>query len=172
MFIRREKPADAEGIRAVHASAFAAIVEPGSTPVEVGLVDSLRDNDAWLPELAFVALNGEELIGHVICTRGHVAGKPALALGPIGVRAQQQRTGVGSALMYTVLGAADALGEPIVVLLGHTEYYPRFGFRLAAEFGITPPVPEWGPNFMARALTAYRPSIRGEFAYSEPFTNL
>jgi len=45
----------------------------------------------------------------------------------------------------------------------------RFGFRLAAEYGITAPVDAWTPHFQVRTLTGYRPSIRGRFAYAEPF---
>ncbi|HTR95535.1 MAG TPA: hypothetical protein VMI73_27700 [Trebonia sp.] len=71
--------------------------------------------------------------------------------------------------MHAVLGAADALGEPLVVLLGSTEYYPRFGFRPAREYGITPQRPEWEPHFQVRTLAAYDPSLRGAFAYPEPF---
>jgi putative acetyltransferase len=85
------------------------------------------------------------------------------------VHPARQLRGVGTALMHAVLGAADALGEPLVVLLGSTGYYPRFGFRLAAEYGITPQRPEWAEHFQARALTAYDPAARGEFAYAEPF---
>ena len=43
--------------------------------------------------------------------------------------------------MHAVLGAADALNEPLVVLLGSTGYYPKFGFRPAGEYGITPSTP-------------------------------
>ncbi|HWO64703.1 MAG TPA: GNAT family N-acetyltransferase, partial [Umezawaea sp.] len=67
---------------------------------------------------------------------------------------------------------ADALDEPLVVLLGSTDYYSRFGFRLAAEYGITPPVAEWAPHFQVRPLSAYREGLRGTFRYSEPFERL
>jgi len=169
VIIRRERPTDAESVHAVHASAFASTAPEGTTPVEAGLVDTLRATDAWLPALSFVALDGEGVVGHVVCTRAHIDARPVLALGPLGVRADRQRGGVGGALMHTVLGAADALDEPIVVLLGHTTYYPRFGFRPAAELGITPPVAEWAEHFMALPLTAHDPSLRGEFAYAAPF---
>ena len=97
----------------------------------------------------------------------------ALGLGPLGVLPAWQGRRVGSALMYAVLGAADALDESLVVLLGHADYYPRFGFRPAIEYGVTPPVAEWRPaHFQARPLTAYRPSIRGEFTYPEPFNEV
>jgi putative acetyltransferase len=144
----------------------------GVVPVEARLVDALRADQAWLPRLAFVAVDGDTVVGHVVCTRAHVAGRAALGLGPLGVLAGAQRRGVGTALMHTVLGAADALDEPVVVLLGHTAYYPRFGFRPATELGITPPVLQWGAHFMALPLTAYDPTLRGEFAYAAPFDDL
>jgi putative acetyltransferase len=92
-----------------------------------------------------------------------------LGLGPLSVRPDHQRRGVGSALMHAVLGAADALGEPLVALLGDPGYYSRFGFRPSTEYQISPPKPEWQPHFQVRVLTAYRPGLHGTFAYPEPF---
>lgn len=103
------------------------------------------------------------------CARAHVGADPVLALGPLGVHAELQHRGIGGALMHAVLGAAEALDEPMVVLLGHDEYYPRFGFRPAAEYGVTPPVADWAAHFQARPLARYDPSVRGEFRYAEPF---
>jgi putative acetyltransferase len=168
MLVRRELADDAAAIRAVTAAAFA---RPGAdVPVEAPLVDALRADPAWIPELSLVVVGPDGGIsGHVVCTRGSVGGAAALALGPLSVRPDRQRSGVGKALMHAVLGAADALGEPLVVLLGSTSYYPRFGFRLASEHGITPQRPEWEEHFQVRTLTAYDPALRGEFAYPEPF---
>jgi putative acetyltransferase len=164
-------PGDADIIRSVTAAAFA---RPGeNVPVEAPLVDWLRADPAWIPELSLVAVDPDgDVIGHVVCSRGTVGLAPVLALGPLSVRPDWQGRGVGKALMHAVLGAADALGEPLVVLLGSTGYYPRFGFRLAGEYGITPKVPEWEPHFQVRTLTAYDPAVRGEFAYPEPFDRL
>jgi putative acetyltransferase len=172
VLIRREAAGDAEPIYAVTAAAFA---RPGqdSPPAEAPLVDWLRACPAWIPALSLVATDaGGDVTGHVVCTRGLVGATPVLALGPLSVRPDRQRSGVGSALMHAVLGAADALGEPLVALLGSTAYYPRFGFRLGGEYGITPAVPAWVPHFQVRTLTAFRAGTRGPFTYPEPFDRL
>ncbi|MFB9840526.1 GNAT family N-acetyltransferase, partial [Actinoallomurus acaciae] len=109
MLIRRETPED---VAAVHAVTSAAFAGPGSTGevTETRLLGELRACDAWLPALSLVACEGRrgEVLGHVVCTRGHVATVPVLALGPLSVRPGDQRRGVGQALVHTVLGAADA----------------------------------------------------------------
>ncbi|GAA1005436.1 N-acetyltransferase [Nocardiopsis tropica] len=174
MLIRRELPGDISAIGDVHRSAFASMAPAGSAePVEVGLVAALRDSTAWIPELSLVAEADGAVTGHVCLTRGTVDGGPVLALGPLGVRADVQASGTGSALMHAALGAADALGEALVVLLGHADYYPRFGFVPAERLGIRPDVAEWaGEAFMARALTAYSHDLTGEFRYAQPFYEL
>ncbi|NED96127.1 N-acetyltransferase [Phytoactinopolyspora alkaliphila] len=172
MLIRREAPADVDAVRAVHLEAFAKPDHPGDVPVEAGLVDDLRADSGWIPALSLVAEADDDVIGHVVCTRGRIGDAPALGLGPLGVLPAHQSQRVGSALMHAVLGAADALDEPVVMLLGHTGYYPRFGFRPASEYGIVPPVPEWGAHFQVRTLSAYEPTMRGEFQYAAPFNDL
>jgi putative acetyltransferase len=165
VLIRREQATDTTTIGEIHAAAFAG-------DVETNLVTALRASDAWLPPLSLVAEDAGRVVGHVVCTRAHVARTPVLGLGPLGVLPSHQKRGVGSALMHAVLGAADALDEPVVVLLGHAEYYPRFGFRPAAEYGIEPPVAAWAAHFQARPLSTYDSSIRGPFAYAEPFNEM
>ncbi|MGW3485299.1 GNAT family N-acetyltransferase [Rhodococcus indonesiensis] len=181
MIVRRELPADVPAIADVHRAAFAALTPTDAEPVEPGLVDALRADPAWLPRLSLVATRAERssatgaegsVVGHVCVTRATVDGEPALALGPIGVLPELQRSGVGGALMHAALGAADALDEPLVVLLGHLDYYPRFGFVPAAELGVEPDVPDWASHLQARALTAYRPQLRGVFRYAPPFYDL
>jgi putative acetyltransferase len=160
-------------VRTVVGEAFKDQAPPGKAPVEVGLVDALRASSEWMPQLSLVAESDDHtVVGYVICTRGWVDDRQALGLGPIAVSPATQRRGAGSALMHAVLGAADALDEPLVALLGHTDYYPRFGFRPAEQFGVTPPVADWAPHFQVRALTAYRPDIRGTFRYARPFDDL
>ena len=165
VLVRREHATDVPTIAGIHKAAF-------TSEVESRLVMALRASAAWLPPLSLVAELDGEVVGHVVCTRAHVGQTPALGLGPLGVTPAVQKSGVGTALMHAVLGAADALNEPVVVLLGHTDYYPRFGFGPATTLGITPPVPEWGAHFQARPLSAYTSTIRGPFAYAPPFNDL
>jgi putative acetyltransferase len=146
VLIRRETPTDVDAIRAVHAAAFAKTTDDG-TPVEATPVEA-TPAEATLVD----ALRADE------------GWLPAYSL----VAVDSDGLVVG----HVVLGAADARDEPLVVLLGHPGYYPRFGFRPAVELGVTPPQP-WGPQyFMARPLTAWRASIRGEFRYARPFDDL
>jgi predicted N-acetyltransferase YhbS len=176
--IRREGPGDAAAIHDITAAAFTfAVAKPDQAaredPPEARLVAELRDSPAWLPPLSLVATTpAGEVIGHVLCTRGHVGHDPVLALGPLTVHPDSQRRGVGSALMHAVLGAADALGEPLVALLGNPAYYCRFGFQPSTDYEITPSRPEWQPHFQVRVLTGYRPEIRGTFRYAEPFDRM
>jgi putative acetyltransferase len=173
MLIRREAAADIPAVRDVHAAAFAGgTIRAGAMPVEVPLLDALRTDPGWLPALSMVAVRDGRIVGHVVCTRADINGRPALGLGPLGVLPAEQATGVGSALMHAILGAADALDEPIVVLLGHRDYYPRFGFRPAAEYAVEPPDPTWAAYFQVRPLAAYTPDLRGPFTYAAPFADL
>ena len=170
MLIRRETECDVDVIRAVTTAGFAPERPPSQIPNEARLIDELRAGPAWLPALSLVACTpAGEVIGHVLGTRGHVGQDPVLALGPLAVRPDWQRHGVGSALMHAVLGAADALGEPLAALLGDPAYYRRFGFELSTVYQITPPRPEWQPHFQVRILSAYQPRLRGMFTYPEPF---
>jgi putative acetyltransferase len=177
MLIRRELPNDADAVRAVHLAAFArpatddAPARQGTR--EAGLVDELRSDGDLVPECCLVAEVDGVVAGHVTVSRATVDGEPVVvALGPIGVLPEVQRSGVGSALMHAALAAADALGEKGVVLLGHPTYYPRFGFGPAVEHGITPPQ-DWGPQyFMLRRLHAWGDGVRGRFRYAPAFERL
>lgn len=178
MLIRRDRPQDHAAVRAVLAAAFANPAfenagAPQDPPVEVGLVDALRASSAWMPQLSMVAESGEaQVVGYVVCTRGWIEGHAVLGLGPLAVAPAAQRRGVGAALLHAVLGAADALEEPLVALLGHTDYYPRFGFRPADQLGITPPVAAWAAHFQVRTLSCYQPGLHGVFRYAPPFNDL
>lgn len=173
MLIRRERPDDVDLIDLVHRQAFAFVTPDGGEPVEVGLVRALRADAGWVPALSLVAEDaGGALVGHVVCSEGALEGAAVVGLGPIGVLPTVQRTGVGRALMHAVIAAADALDYPLVVLLGHLDYYPQFGFGPAAALGVEAPDPLWGDHFQARPLAGWTPALRGTFRYAAPFEAL
>lgn len=173
MLIRRENPADVDGIDEIHRQAFAFAALESAEPVEVGLVHALRADRGWVPALSLVAEGADgALVGHVVCTEGSLGDTAVVGLGPIGVLPTSQRTGVGQALMHAVIAAADALDYPLVVLLGHLDYYPRFGFVPASQLGVLAPEPRWGDHFQARPLATWSPGLRGTFRYAAPFEAL
>ena len=170
VIVRRELTEDHAAIFAVHAAAFA---RPGAGEVpEAKLVDTLRGDGDVIPALALVALINDEVVGHVLCSRAAIDSLPCVGLGPLGVLPAYQRRGVGQALMHGVLAAADALGEPAVVLLGDPGYYVRFGFQLARPLGILPIDPTWAEHLQVRPLHAWDGSLRGTFHFARAFDGL
>ncbi|RRR98521.1 GNAT family N-acetyltransferase [Glycomyces terrestris] len=165
--IRRETAADREAVHALQTAAFKDA--PHSSGGEADLVDALRGTDAWAPEHSLVAEVDGRPVGHVVSTYGTLGETRVLGLGPIGVDPAFQGAGIGSALMHAAIGAADARDEPAILLLGDPGYYARFGFVPAADHGVAPEHPEWGAYFQIRILTAWRPELRGTYAYAPPF---
>ena len=177
MIVRRERPEDHAAVRALHGAAFATDPATGAARAaddvpEVRLVDALREDPGFLPHLSLVAVDGGEVVGHGIATRGWLEpfGTPVLGLGPLGVRPDRQGSGVGTVLVHALLAVAEAAGERLVALLGAPDYYRRLGFGPAADLGITAPDPRWGGHFQARHLDGAR--VRGTFRYAEPFSRL
>jgi putative acetyltransferase len=167
--VREERDDDVEAVAAVHRAAFGGPDVPDE-PVEVPLYRALCASDAFVPELSVVATIDGHVVGHVICTRATLADRvDVLGLGPVGVLPALQRKGIGRALLERVLAAADALGFPLVCLLGDPKLYERFGFGPASELGIEPPDDSWGIHFQARTLGTYEPAMVGRFAYAAPF---
>ncbi len=164
MRVRREEAGDRAAVERVHRAAF-------GRAAEAELDRRLHDGPWWLPALSLVATDASgAVVGHVIATRAWVAGAAALGVGPLGVLPDRQRAGVGSALVHALLGAAQALEEPLVALLGDPGYYARFGFGPAARLGVIAPDPAWGAAFQALRLADGAP--RGRFRYAEPFDRL
>ncbi|MBM7775397.1 putative N-acetyltransferase YhbS [Actinokineospora baliensis] len=162
LITRPETPDDAAAIHAVNAAAF-------PTVAEADLVDALRaDPRAWIDGLSTVAADGE-VVGHALLTRCWVGGHPALALAPCAVRPDRQRQGVGDAVIRFGLAAARDRGENLVVVLGHAEYYPRFGFTPASGFGVLAPFDVPDEAFMALALDPARPVPTGLVEYPAAF---
>lgn len=161
---RPETTDDITAIRDINLAAF-------PTSEEADLIDALRtDPQAWIDGLSLVTEGSDgTLAGHALLTRCHVDGAPALALAPCAVRPSAQRTGAGSAAIRAALDAARSLGENLVLVLGHPEYYPRFGFTPASRFGIRAPFDVPDEAMMAMALDDTRPVPTGTIQYPAAF---
>ncbi|OEJ34527.1 bifunctional class I SAM-dependent methyltransferase/N-acetyltransferase [Streptomyces subrutilus] len=160
---RPETPADAAAVRAVNLAAF-------ETPLEADLVDALRADDAWVPGLSYVAEGPDgSVASHALLTVCHVDGARALALAPVAADPAHQRSGAGSSVVRAVLAAAKARGESLVLVLGHPEYYPRFGFVPASRFGIRAPFEVPDEAMMALVLDDSVPVPAGTIRYPAPF---
>ncbi len=166
VIIRPETPNDADAIDRVVGPAFLA--EFGTTS-EVELVRALRARGELVAALTLVALANDEVVGHLAMSEvtldGHRVG--GLGLAPLAVRPDRQGMGIGSALMQAGLERAESDGHAFVVLLGHEDYYPRFGFEPAASLGITG---DYGDHagWMVRLLAA--PTLpRGHVRYCSAF---
>lgn len=134
MNIRAETPGDFESIANLLREAFGG-------EGEVGLVADIRKSSTYIPALSFVAEERGEVRGHVMLSSLALerdgTGVPALSLAPVSVAPPFQRRGIGTALCSHALAEARLLGHGVVVLVGHPEFYPRFGFTPAGARGIT-----------------------------------
>ncbi|MGW9368687.1 GNAT family N-acetyltransferase [Streptomyces xanthophaeus] len=171
MLIRRECPADLAAVRAV---TIATSYKPREEePVEAALRDALRGGGWWIPAMSLVAEDdGGAVVGHALCSWGRIGTTRVPNLSLLGVHPDHRRRGVGSALVHAVLGAADAIEAPLVVVLGDPGHYGRYGFRPSSDFGIVGQEPAWGDLFQVRTLAAYDPAVRGEFVHPEPFDDV
>lgn len=130
MHVRLETEADRSAVRAVTEAAF-------ETPAEADLIDALRAGSTEVVSL--VAHRGDALVGHVLFSRVTLAEHAQLrlmGLGPMAVAPRYQRGGVGSALVREGLAQCKERAVHAVVVLGHPEYYPRFGFVPASRYAI------------------------------------
>lgn len=134
--VRVETPADFPQIHTLIQNAFANAEH--SDHQEQFLVERLRQDSAFLPELALVTetKNGE-IIGHIAFSEAVIEGKKVLALAPLSVRPDWQNQGVGTALINHAHALIKTLDYPAVVVLGHPDYYAKFGYENASDFGIT-----------------------------------
>ncbi len=162
MLIRPETEADSLAVYAVHATAF------GSS-CEAELVEVLRREAS--PAVSLVAEKDGAVVGHILFTPVAFDGRPdllAMGLAPMAVAPSRQRMGIGSALVKAGLERCQQLGAGGVVVLGHPEYYPRFGFVPSSRFGFRSEfeVPE--EVFLAQELQAGALDGCGELARYHP----
>ena len=129
MVVRPERPDDAAAVRAVHAASF-------PTDQEARLVDALRAADRL--SVSLVAEADGAIVGHVAFSPVTVdTGEVGIGRAPVAVREPHRRRGVAARLIGAGLDACRAAGFGWAVVLGEPGYYARFGFRPAADVGLS-----------------------------------
>jgi putative acetyltransferase len=167
--IRLERAADRDAVRDVNRAAF---VDEGAQVAE--LVDALRDLISDERGVSLVAVEGHDVVGHIMFTPSLLDAPRALVtvqvLSPLAVLPAAQRRGVGSALVRRGVEIVAGQGAPIVFLEGDPVYYSRLGFVAAGSLGYRRPslrIPE--PAFQAMNLAAHERWMTGTLVYSHIF---
>lgn len=131
MIIRPEHLDDISDIHTLNELAF-------GQPLEANIVDKLRNNCEGL--LSLVAIANEKVVGHILFSPVLIEGQhgiiKGMGLGPMAVFPAMQRQGIGSQLVKTGIETLKKTQCPFIIVLGHPEYYPRFGFERASVYGI------------------------------------
>jgi putative acetyltransferase len=147
MTVRVENAEDIEAVRRVNELAF-------GRSDEAALVDALRA--ASDPQISLVAVVDGQVVGHIffspVTIESEESTSTALGLGPMAVLPAYQRQGVGSRLVREGLRECRRIGYDVVVVLGHPEYYPRFGFIPASRQGLCSKYPVPDEVFMVAEL--------------------
>jgi putative acetyltransferase len=165
--IRGERKEDFEGVRRVNEAAF-------GQPAEADLVDALRSGGA--ATVSLVAEVKGQIVGHILFSPVTVEGADdlkAVGLGPMAVLPEHQRRGIGSLLIRKGLEYCRKAGIQAVVVLGHPDYYPRFGFRRVSSWGLRCEFDAPDEAFMAIELTPNALSSRaGLVKYHPAFSSV
>lgn len=163
ILVREEEKREYRRVEEITKEAFSypGRIERGGIgcPYEHWMVNELRKREGILP-LSLVAVDRdsaeERIIGHIICSMAEVRSEKGvttvLNMGPISVLPKYQRCGVGKALIYAMIEKAKMLGYGAILFFGRPEYYPQFGFREAAEFGVADAEGYNYPSFMGMEL--------------------
>lgn len=153
--IRKEQADDHKEVFDLIQEAFE--MEEYSDHKEGYLVERLRKSDAFIPDLSLVATINKRIIGHILLTRIHIHNEKenfdSLALAPVSVLPAYQNKGIGSLLIKEAHRKAKELGHHSIVLLGHPDYYPRFGYEMAYKRNISLPFEVPKENCMVISLS-------------------
>lgn len=166
MRIRGERAPDVKAIRNIHRQAFGGAAE-------ADLVDALRDG-GYL-RISLVAELDGELVGHIglsdLTIETRRGDLPALALAPMAVVPEKQRQGIGGELIQRALEECRSQEHRAVIVLGHPDYYTRFGFSAALARPLESPYS--GEAYMALELEPdVLEGVAGRVVYPPPFSQL
>ncbi|MDQ6469169.1 N-acetyltransferase [Flavobacterium sp. LHD-80] len=170
--LRQEKKDDFESVFQLIEKAFEK--EEYSDHKEQFLVENLRKSEAFIPELSIVAEVENKIVGHILFTKLEIKNEtqtfPSLALAPVSVLPEFQGKGIGSKLILHGHKVAEELGYKSVILLGHQDYYPRFGYELCEKYNIKMPFDVPAENCMVIALAKDGlKDVSGEVVYPKAF---
>jgi putative acetyltransferase len=167
--IRPEKPADYPAIKRINDLAF-------GQQNEGVLIEKLRLEPAYIRDFSLVALLQGKPVGHILFFPVNIEngahGTPSLSLAPMAVDPEYQNQGIGSRLVKYGLQRALKAGFSSVVVLGHPNFYPRFGFVPASRWGITSPWEVPDDAFMAMELSGGSlDGVSGKVFFSSVFND-
>jgi len=147
--IRKEEERDYKKVYEVNRLAF-------QQENESKLIEKIRKGNNFVPDLSLVAKIDDEIVGHILFSRIKIVGDSifeSLALAPMAVIPEFQKQGIGAELIKKGIDKAKELGFDSIIVLGHKEYYPKFGFKRASNWSIECPFEVPDEAFMAIELT-------------------
>lgn len=164
--VRKEEIGDFEKVYALVAEAFATAEHSDGT--EQDFVVALRKSLAFVAELSLVAELDGEVVGFIMFSKIKIGEcDTALALAPLAVAPKSQKRGIGRALVEVGHKIAAELGFELSVVLGSDEYYPKFGYEMAENFGIYPPFELPKQYFMVKKFKDSK--VAGTVEYPKEF---
>ena len=172
MLIREELVKDYEEVEKVIEESFKTA--EFSDNEEHNLVKRLRERDEFIKELSLVSEDNNRIIGHILLTKALIRDTnkitKTLALAPLSVLPEYQKCGIGKGLMNKAIEVARKLGYKSIVVLGHENYYPKFGFKKASIYGIKAPFEVPDEAYMILELTLNSlDGVNGVVEYSKAF---
>jgi putative acetyltransferase len=167
MIVRAEKPDDIQKISAINLQAF-------ETNAEANIVETLRNSG--IPLISLVAEKGGEILGHILFSPVTLEGCDQsisiAGLAPMAVLPKHQKKGIGSRLVEEGIRRCEEAGYDAVVVLGHPEYYPKFGFVPSVSYGIRSEYNVPDEVFMVKELKeSALADCKGTVKYHKVFTN-
>jgi putative acetyltransferase len=169
IIIRKETIEDHQEIFAVNKQAF-------KQDDESRLIERIRAGKNFVSELSLVAVRYGKIVGHILFSKIIILGEQTtetLSLAPLAVLPAFQKKGIGGSLVRKGISVALGLGFPSVIVLGHSDYYPKFGFRKASGWHIKCPFEVPDEAFMAIELVEGALSgSSGTVEYSKEFDGI
>jgi predicted N-acetyltransferase YhbS len=167
-----ESPQDYQAVERLTFAAFETMELPGRTETnEHFLAHIMRGAAAFVPELDFVGRVDGEIVANIMYTRSKIirpdgSETATVTFGPVSVKPELHNRGIGAAIIRHSLDTAAKLGFGAVIILGHPNYYPRFGFKPASKFNLTIPDGRAFDAFMALELQHSYPGTGGYLGIS------